>query len=76
MSYFLDGEFPFIKILETLGVLLIFSVSLVTLNLSLELLENQIFALVPSHFHLEFSVRKPNCLNYETFENRGLTAAF
>ena len=28
----------------------------------------------PSHFHLKFSVRKPNCSNSETFENRGLTA--
>ena len=27
----------------------------------------------PSHFHLEFSVRKPNRSNSETFENRGLT---
>ena len=27
----------------------------------------------PSHFHLKFSVRKPNCSNSETFENRGLS---
>ena len=27
----------------------------------------------PSHFHLKFSVRKPNYSNFQTFENRGLT---
>ena len=38
----------------------------------LELFENRIFVRGPSHFHLAFSVRKPNCSNSETFENRGL----
>ena len=32
-----------------------------------------IFVRGPSRFHLEFSVRKPNCSNSGTFENRGLT---
>ena len=27
----------------------------------------------PSHFHLKFSVQKPNCSNSETFEYRDLT---
>ena len=47
--------------------------SLVQVNLSFELFENRIFVRGPSHFHLKFSVRKPNCSNSETFENRGLT---
>ena len=46
---------------------------LVQVNLSLELFENRIFVRGPSDFRLEFSVRKPNCSNCETFENRGLT---
>ena len=51
----------------------LFSVSLVQINLSLELFENRIFVRGPSDLHLEFSVRKPNCSNCDTFENRGLT---
>ena len=35
--------------------------------------ENRIFARIPGHFQLKISVRKPNCLNSETFVNRGLT---
>ena len=31
------------------------------------------YFLKPSHFHLEMSVRKPNCSNSETFANRGLS---
>ena len=46
---------------------------LVQVNLSLELFENRIFVRGPIDFRLEFSVRKPNCSNCETFENRGLT---
>ena len=38
-----------------------------------ELFENRIFVGGPGHFHLKFSVCKPNCSNSETFENRGLT---
>ena len=42
---------------------LLFSVSSVLVNLSFELFENRIFVRGPSHFHLKFSVRKPNCSN-------------
>ena len=49
---------------------------LVQVNLSLELFENRIFVRGPSDFHLEFFIRKPNCSNCETFENRGLTVGF
>ena len=70
MSYFLDGKSPSIKTSNSKGV---FSVSLVQVNLSLELFENRIFVRRPSDFHLEFSVRKPNCSNCETFKNRGMT---
>ena len=73
MSYFLDGKFPSIKLLITVRVFSLFSVSLVQVNLSLKLFENRIFVRGPSDFHLEFSVRKPNCSNCKTFENRGLT---
>ena len=59
----------------TLKTFLLFSVSLVQVNLSFELFENRIFARGPSHFHLKFSVRKPNCSNSEMFENRGSTVA-
>ena len=52
---------------------LLFSVSLVQVNLSLELFENRIFVRGRNDFHLKFFVRKPNCSNCETFENRGLT---
>ena len=38
-----------------------------------ELFEIRIVVRGPNHFHLEFSLRKPNCSNFETFENRGLT---
>ena len=38
-----------------------------------ELFENRNFFRKRSHFHVEISVRKPNCSNFETFENRGLT---
>ena len=54
-------------------MLSLFSVSLVQANLSLELFENRIFVRGQSDFHLEFSVRKPNCSNCETLQNRGLT---
>ena len=57
----------------TVRVFLLLSVSLVQVNLSLELVKNRIFVRGPNDFHLEFFVRKPNCSNSETFENRGLT---
>ena len=59
----------------TVRVFLIFSVSLVQVNFSLELFKNRIFVRGPNGFHLEFFVRKPNCSNSETFENRGLTVS-
>ena len=73
MSYLLEGESPITNLLVTLKAFLLFSISLVQVNLSLKLFENRIFVRGPSHFHLKFSVRKPNCSNSETFENRGLT---
>ena len=52
---------------------LLSSISLVQVNLALELFENRIFVREPNGYYLEFFVRKPNCSNSETFENRGLT---
>ena len=75
MSYLLDGESPIIKPSGNSNSFLLFSVSLVQVNLSFELFENRIFVRGPSHFHLKFSVRKPNCSNSETFENQGLTVS-
>ena len=57
----------------TIRVFLLSSVSLVQVNLFLKLFENRIFVGGPNEFYLEFFVRKPNCSNSETFENRGLT---
>ena len=59
MSYFLDGKSPSIKLLITLRVFSLFSVSLVQVNLSLEFFEIRIFVRGPSDFHVEFSVGKP-----------------
>ena len=73
MSYFLDGKSPSKKTSHnSKGVFSILCL-FVQVNLSLELFENRIFVRGPSDFHLKFSVRKPNCSNSETFENRGLT---
>ena len=74
MSYLLEGESPIIKPSgNSKGASSILCLFRLDKSFFRVVREPNFCARTESLIHLKFSVRKPNCSNSETFENRGLT---